>query len=178
MTTFERVKPNEIEALSALATAIVKEHFDPIIGAAQNDYMIAKFQTPEAIREQIDAGSRYYWIRSDARVPAKGALARRKNVGFFAFYPDAGQTRLSKLYVARDFRGAGLASAALGFIEKETRAEGLDAIVLNVNRDNLETIAIYRRLGFSILREEKNDIGGGFFMDDCVMIKDLGRRVL
>lgn len=52
MLDFERVQPGEtekIEALSVLATAIVREHFDPIIGKAQNDYMLALFQTVPAI---------------------------------------------------------------------------------------------------------------------------------
>ena len=31
-----------------------------------------------------------------------------------------------------------------------------------------KTIAFYEKLGFTRLREEKIDIGGGFFMDDYV----------
>ena len=43
----------EIEALSRLATAIVREHFDPLIGKAQNDYMLKKFQSVPAICGQL-----------------------------------------------------------------------------------------------------------------------------
>lgn len=45
-----------LEALSRLASQIVKEHYDPILGAAQNDYMIEKFQSVEAIKGQIAQG--------------------------------------------------------------------------------------------------------------------------
>lgn len=162
ITSIEKVQGDEIDALSALATEIVREHFDPLVGVAQNSYMLARFQTPDAIRGQIRDGYRYYWVRFDGR-----------RVGFFAFYPRAGKTYLSKFYVHKDFRGRGLSREMLAFVEEETRRSGLSAIFLNVNRGNADVIAIYRRLGFYLLREEKNDIGGGFFMDDLVLQKDV-----
>lgn len=55
------------------------------------------------------------------------------------------------------------------FAAAEANAAGLPAIFLNVNRDNAQVIAIYEHLGFVRVREEKNDIGGGFFMDDYVL---------
>ena len=58
----ERVKEKDIAALSALASRIVKEYYDPLLGAKQNDYMIAKFQSPEAIASQMAAGYRYYFL--------------------------------------------------------------------------------------------------------------------
>lgn len=41
---FRQLKQDDaagIAEMSAMATEIVREHFDPIIGRAQNDYMIA-----------------------------------------------------------------------------------------------------------------------------------------
>ncbi len=52
--TFEPLLPtNEsgIAEMSALATEIVREHYDPILGTAQNDYMLEKFQSVSALRE-------------------------------------------------------------------------------------------------------------------------------
>ena len=45
--------------LSALASAIVKEHYDPILGSEQNDYMIEKFQSVPAITDQLGHGYQY-----------------------------------------------------------------------------------------------------------------------
>ena len=42
-----------IREMSAVATAILRDYYDPIIGKEQNDYMLAKFQTPDAIRGQL-----------------------------------------------------------------------------------------------------------------------------
>lgn len=39
--------------------------------------------------------------------------------------------------------------------------------MLNVNKDN-SAVKVYERLGFVRIREEENDIGQGFFMDDFV----------
>lgn len=54
---------NRIIEMSRMATENVREHFDPIIGKAQNDYMIEKFQTEEAISEQLEHGYQYYFTQ-------------------------------------------------------------------------------------------------------------------
>ena len=46
-----------------MASSIVKEVFDPMIGAAQNDYMIQLFQTVPAIIEQLNSGYTYYIVK-------------------------------------------------------------------------------------------------------------------
>ena len=159
--SFDRVALPEAEALSALASGIVRRHFDPLIGTAQNDYMIAKFQAPDAIRQQLASGYRYYWVRADG-----------ETAGFLAFYPRDGKLYLSKFYLAEAFRGRHLARRMLEFVISAAKTDGLPAIFLNVNRDNAAVIAIYEHLGFVKVREEKNDIGGGFFMDDYVLEYD------
>ena len=133
-------------------------HTDDIIGTAQNDYMLSKFQTVEAITEQFVHGYRYYW-----------AVHEGKKAGFLAFFPRDGKMYLSKFYVHKDFRGKRIASGMFEFLVEETKKQGLDSIFLNVNRDNTEVINIYYHLGFVKTREEKNDIGSGFYMDDYVL---------
>ena len=49
-----KVKNEEIKPLSILATSILREHYDPILGKEQNDYMLEKFQSEKAIKEQIE----------------------------------------------------------------------------------------------------------------------------
>lgn len=152
------VRAQEIETLSKTATQIVKQHFDPIIGAAQNNYMIAKFQTPAAIQEQIQQGYQYYWVQVD-----------HENAGFLAFYPRDGKLYLSKFYLAEAFRGRHLARPMLEFVVGEAKKAQLSTIFLNVNRNNVQAITAYEHLGFGIVCEEQNDIGNGFVMDDYVL---------
>ena len=162
--TFDRLTPGDeagIAEMSAMAVAIVREHFDPIIGKAQNDYMLSLFQTPEAIRDQLDRGYRYYFVREEGR-----------NLGFLAFYPREGAMYLSKFYLYREERGKGFARPMMDFVIKHARREGLPSVELNVNRNN-SAVKVYESLGFHVAREEKNDIGSGFFMDDYVFRLDL-----
>ena len=51
------------------------------------------------------------------------------------------------------------------------RAAGFKKLRLNVNKHNERAISVYRRNGFETVESVKNDIGGGFFMDDYVMEK-------
>ena len=152
-----------IASMSEMAVEIVREHFDPLIGKQQNDYMISLFQTPEAIHRQLKEGYRYYFVKEAG-----------ENIGFLAFYPKKDNLCLSKFYLYRKERRKGYAKKMLSFVEEECVREGLQAVELNVNRHN-EAVQVYRKLGFDIVRQEKNDIGNGFFMDDFVMCKTVGK---
>lgn len=150
-----------IHEMSAMATAIVREHFDPIIGKAQNDYMLAMFQTPEAISKQLESGYQYYFVREDG-----------EDIGFLAFYPRQDAVYLSKFYLYKNQRGKGYAKQMLQFVEGEALKQGRHAVELNVNRDN-SAVKAYQKMGFVIIREEQNDIGSGFIMDDYVFRKEI-----
>lgn len=147
-----------IEKLSVFATEIVREHFDPIIGKAQNDYMLARSQSAEAIRKQILEGSHYYIAADESS----------KWMGFTAFYPKGDEMYLSKFYVHKEHRGKGVSRRMLELIIAATKEAGLCRISLNVNRHNDLAIAAYERMGFVRAREEQIDIGQGFIMDDFV----------
>ena len=156
---FEQLMPYDesgIKEMSRMATAIVREHYNPIIGKEQNDYMIQKFQTVDAIKEQLEHGSQYYF-----------ASDKRRRIGFLAFYPRENAMYLSKLYLYKDERGKGYSRQMLDFVVRNARNIGLTSIELNVNRNN-SAIYAYEKLGFKVIRAEKNDIGAGFFMDDYV----------
>lgn len=152
----EKEDSGAIYTLSKMATEIVREHFDPIIGKAQNDYMIGLFQTEESIYNQLEHGYRYYFVKVED-----------KNVGFLAFYPRNDAMYLSKFYLYKEERHKGYARKMTNFIIEQAKKENIYAIELNVNRNN-SACQSYERLGYKIIRLEKNDIGQGFFMDDYV----------
>ena len=56
----------------------------------------------------------------------------------------------------------------LDFIINYCKEQNLKSIFLNVNRNNDLAINVYEHLGFVKIREEKNDIGNGYYMDDFV----------
>ncbi len=61
---FEQITGQDVrrlEELSQLASSIVKEVFDPMIGPEQNDYMIQLFQTVPAIKGQLKTDTPTIW---------------------------------------------------------------------------------------------------------------------
>ncbi len=166
MVSIREVTANEaIVAVAELAFEIWNEHFPPIIGQAQVDYMLDKFQSAPAIAKQIrEEGYAYYLVFEEG-----------EHVGYFALVPDVqqGSMQLSKLYLRRERRGRGLGRALLSFVEDECTALRLSELWLTVNKDNLDSIAFYERLGFVLDRPLQTDIGDGFVMDDHRMVKRL-----
>ncbi len=146
-----------IAQMSVLARQIVKEHYDPIIGSEQNDYMIDMFQSEAGIAQQLERGDEMFFVNQD-----------NTHIGYFAFYRRGNELYLNKLYLKKEYRGLGLSKSIIKFIAERAAAMNLGSITLNVNKHN-GSIEIYRRLGFKIIRSEKNSIGHGYFMDDYVM---------
>jgi ribosomal protein S18 acetylase RimI-like enzyme len=154
----------EIEAVAGLARSIWTEHYTPIIGAAQVEYMLENFQSAGAISEQIGAGARYFLVRDDGR-----------EAGYMALVPDDGEAgvKLSKFYVSAGFRGRGLGRAMFERAVEFCRERGAARLWLTVNKHNDPSLAVYRRLGFARADAVVTDIGGGFVMDDYVLEKTI-----
>ncbi|MBR7068897.1 MAG: GNAT family N-acetyltransferase [Oxalobacter sp.] len=161
---FQEIAQNDsgaIARLSAVAIEIIKEHYDPIIGSAMNDYMIGMFQSVPAITHQLEEGYRYWFVKAD------GAI-----LGFLAYQLRDDTLYLSKFYLYKHRRGKGYVHQMLDFLIQIAKENRLKAIELNVNRNN-PSVQTYKKLGFSIIRGEKNPIGKGYVMDDYVLALDL-----
>lgn len=154
----EVTNDEQIREMSELASLIVGEYYTPLLGKSQNDYMIDKFQSFHAIKDQLEQGYNYYFVSDE-----KG-----KYVGFIAFYPREKEMYLSKFYLHKDYRGKGISKDMLEFMIEKTKEANLDSIVLNVNKYNELAISAYEKLGFKRIGQEKNDIGQGYYMDDYV----------
>jgi ribosomal protein S18 acetylase RimI-like enzyme len=158
----EVTSEEQVEVVVTLARAIWREHYVPIIGGEQVDYMLRTFQGPSAIAEQRAAGSVYVLLLQDD-APA----------GYAAVAPAEAGLLLSKLYVKRTYRGRGLGKRLLAFAEAACRDHGFHCLWLTVNKHNAASIAWYERRGFTNVGSLVTDIGGGFVMDDYRMEKPL-----
>ncbi len=157
--------PDHIETTAALARQIWIQHYVPIIGQAQVDFMLAKLQSVQAIAQQISDGYEYYLV-TDSGAP----------VGYFAIVPNPAEhsAMLSKIYVTQAQRGTGLGKAMATFIEKRCTQLGIRELWLTVNKHNSKSIAFYQRMGFTTTESLVQDIGKGFVMDDYRMAKQIG----
>ena len=100
------VKGEEIPLLAQIADEIWHEHFPPIIGMEQTDYMVNKFQSEQAITHAVrEEGYRYYFFRLGD-----------KEIGYIGIQPQKDALFLSKLYLKKAFRGRKFARAGLDFL--------------------------------------------------------------
>ncbi len=157
--------------LRKLAETIWRQHYTGIISADQIDYMLAGRFSDESLREHIQASDRWLEI---LRVSGKP-------VGYCAYEladmqgnaRTAAAMKLGQLYVLESHRGMGLGRIMLGHIERFAIELGRRELWLQVNKRNTEAIGFYRAAGFEVVREAVFEIGGGFVMDDYVMVKTL-----
>lgn len=151
---------SQTEAIRDLAYEIWHEHYTPIIGKAQVDYMLAKFQSSKAIAEQIDNGSLYF-------------LSEHNNepIGYMGVNIQGKELFLSKFYVTLANRGKGYGREMVAFLEDLSKDKGLNKISLTVNIHNNDSIKMYEKVGFHICGTAVQDIGNGFVMDDYKMEK-------
>ena len=152
----------DITVVADLADEIWREHYIPIIGLAQVDYMLDKFQSAEAIEQQIKEGAMYYLIEY-----------KHTPIGYLSFYFKKNSLFLSKIYVKSSLRGKGFGRKAMSFVEDEAGKNSRNTISLTVNKNNNRSIEAYRKMGFKKVKPVVMDIGGGFVMDDFIMEKEL-----
>lgn len=156
--------PEHIAITANLAHKIWNQHYVPIIGQAQVDYMIDKFQNVEAFTKQIEDGYLYYLISQDC-----------VHCGYLALVPDIPNEKLmvSKIYVDADFRGFGLGLKLMNFAVDLAQKSHAKTVWLTVNKHNSNSINWYKNYGFKIIKSIQLDIGNGFVMDDYLMEKVL-----
>jgi len=152
----------DFQAIEALAREIWTEHYVPIIGEVQVKYMLDMFQSEKAIAEQIKKGFLYYIIEEDGQL-----------IGYLGVHPRGKELFLSKIYVKSSERRKGFGQKAMTFIENLAAEGKMDKITLTVNRNNLDSIKAYKKMGFEKVGEILQNIGNGFVMDDYKMQKKI-----
>jgi len=151
---------NQIEIVESLAKEIWTEHYVPIIGKEQVHYMLGRFQSTQAISEQIQRGFLYFLIEEDNQF-----------IGYIGVQQKGNELFLSKIYIKSSHRGRGYGKKTIQFTEKLAKEKGARKIVLTVNKNNMNTIRAYERMGFKNLGSIIQEIGDGFIMDDYKMEK-------
>ncbi len=154
----------ELSRIQALASEIWYTHYPGIISFAQISYMLERDYSPAALAQDLVRGVIIVKLEVD-----------RILAGFAAWGPSAIDeiAKVHKLYLAQSFHGQGFGSMILKEIENETCGAGFKSLTLNVNKHNRQAIRAYRRAGYQVERSVLEPIGGGFFVDDFVMIRQL-----
>lgn len=165
---------NELDDVAALAKEIWTEHYTPLIGPAQTEYMLRVFQSPERIKSDIRKKNyNYFAVYSDDS---------EEQIAYLALQPDEKGVFISKIYVKKEFRRLGIAKMLINFTLNFAKEEinspnsvydaaknNRPCLWLTVNKGNLGPIEFYKKEGFLIDKEAVTDIGHDFYMNDYVM---------
>ena len=162
--SFDRVQSeNQVQLVAQLAHTIWNEHYVPIIGQEQVNYMVSNFQSAEAMTNQIHTEGYEYYIISHMYEPS----------GYISIKLTCKELFLSKFYIIQEKRGTGLGKEGLKFISDRAKTLGANSIKLTVNKNNTNSIKTYEKMGFINVGSVVADIGEGFVMDDYVMKLDI-----
>jgi diamine N-acetyltransferase len=162
MIRIEQADIENISLIRSLSHRIWPEAYGKILSKEQISYMLDMMYNEEALMDQINQKKHRFIIAFDDNDP----------VGFASYSqqsrPESHLYRLHKLYVLPGIQGKGLGKHILQYIELDIVPAGAKSLELNVNKNN-PALQFYHKMGFKITREEKIDIGQGFYMDDYVM---------
>ena len=165
MIAIKNVDPKDsvgLQQLEQFAGDIWRDHYTPIIGEEQVEYMLGKFQSEAAMQAQLQSGYHYYTLWDGGEL-----------CGYFAYELREDSLFISKLYVHASRRGRGLGRVALDFLVAEAKNHQRPKFSLTVNKYNSNSIAAYEKMGFYKAESIVIDIGAGFVMDDFLMEKTL-----
>ncbi|MCP5267995.1 MAG: GNAT family N-acetyltransferase [Zoogloeaceae bacterium] len=164
-TIITPVRPDDVEAIAALARVVWQHAYPGIISQAQIDYMLdQRYNTAQLLTELEKPG--YWWDQ---------AFVAGGRVGFASCFLTGapGEIKLDKVYVHPDCQRGGVGGALIERVLAHGRSAGCATLILAVNKQNVRAIAAYEKTGFTVRESVRVDIGGGFVMDDFIMSRSI-----
>ncbi len=156
--SFRPAAETDTSVISQLGHKIWHEHYPSIITVAQIDFMLNDRYSTQAIKEGMKRGEKYF-VAFDGDTPVALADFELKGDHYF----------IHKFYVDVSNHRKGIGEKLFSYIISSMAIS--KPLRLQVNRLNYKAINFYFKMGFVIERVGDFDIGGGYFMNDYVMIK-------
>lgn len=149
---------NELDLIAQLATTIWNDHYVPIIGQEQVNYMLNLMYSRRGLEEQMTEKRHQFYLI----VLANGSIP-----GFVSVHQEKeGEWFLNKFYMLPGEAAKGRGTQVFEALQQLIRPK---KITLTVNRQNYKSINFYFKNGFKISRVADFDIGQGYVMNDFVM---------
>ena len=155
----------DIESVGELARLIWRAHYRAIISPAQIEYMLDERYSPHVMRAELERPGLWWDLLTLDGVP--------KAFSCYFVTESAAEMKLDKLYVHPDSQRLGYGGRLIERACACARSQRCTRLVLAVNKRNAYAIAAYRKHGFGIEQAVVKDIGGGFVMDDYIMVRSL-----
>lgn len=149
---------NDIPVIVALANKIWRAHYPSIISEAQIDFMLSNRYSELELLKQINGKEKFFLVTDGHTSLAYASIEERGH----DYY-------IHKFYVDVSHHRSGMGTALFQRLIAETNPG--KPVRLQVNRKNFKAINFYFKNGFVIESVGDFDIGGGFFMEDFVMVR-------
>jgi GNAT superfamily N-acetyltransferase len=158
-------QPADLPIVRRLAREIWLRHYPGIISGEQIEYMLAQGYSSAALMK--------YLTSVDAGLAI--AIGTNAPVGFVGWCRQDGVAvmKLEKLYVLPEHHREGVGRALIEHAVMRASQCGCTTMMLNVNRQNGGAIRAYERCGFEIRERGDFPIGGGFVMEDFIMVRGI-----
>lgn len=153
--------PEQYQEISDMACQIWQDHYVPIIGQEQVNYMLQKMYDTHAIAQQVAEGQKFYIIQDGDNAMGYLAISAK----------ETGVYMINKFYIKTSDQGKGIGEIV--FKKLLPLMKDAKQITLTVNRQNYKSINFYFKIGFRIESVADFDIGNGYYMNDFVMVKQL-----
>ncbi len=155
---FRKATEEDIRLINQLAQKIWREHYPAIISTEQIEFMLLNRYSIKAIKESMQRGEKYFMAYVNDELVAYAGIEWKEEFYYLhKFYLDVAKHR------------SGIGKQFFDFVLSQIDAD--KPIKLQVNRTNYKSINFYFKVGFVIETVGDFDIGGGYFMNDFVMIR-------
>ncbi|PWT98700.1 MAG: GNAT family N-acetyltransferase [Bacteroidetes bacterium] len=163
MIHFREANVDDISLIRDMTMKVWPQTYANILSPEQIDYMLGMMYSVESLKYQIEEKGHQFIIGYDDKEP----------VAFASFSPKDSENknrwRLHKIYILPGQQGKGIGKKMVDYIAAEALRYGASEIELNVNRYN-PAKTFYEKIGFSEIGQEDIDIGGGYLMNDYIML--------
>jgi diamine N-acetyltransferase len=156
--TLRRANAGDVPLIAGLAARIWRAHYIPIIGQAQVDYMLGIMYDEKSLAKQMEEGHSFFLATAGDQTVGYVSLSEKNKGEYF----------LHKFYIETTEQGRGLGKKI--FEKILSLHSDIETFRLTVNRKNYKSINFYFKVGFVIEEVKDFDIGGGFLMEDFVMV--------
>ena len=146
-----------------LADTIWRECYKGILSDEQIEYMVDRYQSDNVVtKKMINEGYEFYLINNGSTV-----------IGFVSFLKEDNQLLLTNLYILQQYREKGYCELVIDKVIKNCKETDIDRVVITLNKMNEEGIKLYTNMGFAKTKEDIQDIGNGFIIDNYLLEKQL-----
>lgn len=161
MIEIKEIQKEQLPIVKQIVYKTWPDAYGEILKPAQIKYMLELFYNLPYLEKSMEQGHRYF-VCFENEIP----------LGFIGIQALDGVLKLHKLYVLPEAQGKKIGVLLFQKAEAVTAEQGLNRLILNVNRFN-KAIDFYKRMGMNIFKEEDIHIGHGYLMEDYVMEKKI-----